>query len=178
MKICSDCIYFDNSDFPKYDNKKEYPACSHPRIAVNPTNGSEVRTFIDSARKGFCGVDEAKYFLPKAAHDKAIEEGIKNPTHVLNNTVGMGGLRIPSFGTVFHKCVSNHGYYSGLVLTTKKEGAMNEWYRQHKGTLITIAICVVVDHFLFAGAFKSRLQGMVDSFLKKTEKKIGEAGDA
>lgn len=43
---------------------------------------------------------------------------------------------------------------------------------EHRGVIYFIAAALILDHFIFRGAFKSRLQSMADRVVTKVEEKI------
>ena len=44
--------------------------------------------------------------------------------------------------------------------------------KEHRGTIYFIALFLMVDHFIFKGVFKERLQKMVESLISKVETKV------
>lgn len=55
-------------------------------------------------------------------------------------------------------------------------GHFREYFAKHREVLMTLLMFMLVDHFLFDGAFKHRIQEMVDGFLNRAKKKL-EADD-
>lgn len=53
---------------------------------------------------------------------------------------------------------------------------MTSWIKsyieKHKDELFTIALILLADEYLFSGKFRHRLEGIVESALKRIEKKI------
>lgn len=45
---------------------------------------------------------------------------------------------------------------------------------ENRSTIYTILLVAIVDHFVFGGAFRDRLKGLVDKFLGKAEAKIAD----
>ena len=43
---------------------------------------------------------------------------------------------------------------------------------EHRGTIYFLVAALLVDHFLFKGVFKVRLQNMMESLVKKVEDKV------
>lgn len=61
----------------------------------------------------------------------------------------------------------------------KKEGYMNylkEYLVKHRELLFSIAVVLVVDHYVFKGKFSARIHSMVDSFLGTVEQKLKLGG--
>jgi hypothetical protein len=53
----------------------------------------------------------------------------------------------------------------------KRMSGMKEYFTKHRDTFFTIAVVVVLDHFIFKGALRSKLQSLVERLL---EPKKGE----
>lgn len=57
-----------------------------------------------------------------------------------------------------------------------KEGgkmkSLRDWFDKHSDAIITIAVIVIVDHFLFSGSLRERLKGMMTGLLSKCEKQL------
>lgn len=49
---------------------------------------------------------------------------------------------------------------------------MREFIKQNRSVIYTVALVALVDHFVFEGAFRTRLKALVDKFLTKAEKAI------
>lgn len=66
------------------------------------------------------------------------------------------------------------------VSATKKERTMfqeikndvSTFVKEHRGVIYFIALFLLVDHFIFKGVFKERLQKMMESLVKKVEDKV------
>lgn len=50
---------------------------------------------------------------------------------------------------------------------------LRSYVKDNRQLLYTIALVVALDHFLFNGAFRERIKGLVESLLSSAEKKIG-----
>ena len=46
---------------------------------------------------------------------------------------------------------------------------------EHRGAIYFVAIALLIDHFVFAGAFKDRLKAMAEKIVGKIEQKIEDA---
>ena len=53
-----------------------------------------------------------------------------------------------------------------------KVDSFKQYLEKHRDVFFTIGIVLVLDHFVFGGAFKEKLQAIVDSFLSKRTKEI------
>ena len=61
----------------------------------------------------------------------------------------------------------------------KKVGFMDflkNYFTKHQDSLMTLAVIILLDHFLFDGAFRNKIKGMVDNLINKTEKNLLEEG--
>lgn len=58
----------------------------------------------------------------------------------------------------------------------KKEKKMLEnvkgYVDKHRDIIFTIGLVVLIDHFMFKGALRQRIQGSIEGVLKKVEEKI------
>lgn len=52
-------------------------------------------------------------------------------------------------------------------------GEFKDYVKEHRDLLFTILFVMLLDHFVFGGAFKDKLQGVVGGLIKKTENKLG-----
>lgn len=50
-------------------------------------------------------------------------------------------------------------------------GEIKDYFQEHKTILLTVAIVLLADHFIFAGAFRERIKATVEKFLSGAEKK-------
>ncbi len=62
---------------------------------------------------------------------------------------------------------------------TKKKGnkvmdSIKEYFRKHEETIITIILIIMVDQFIFKGAFSEKLKAIVDGLINKVSKKVSE----
>lgn len=73
----------------------------------------------------------------------------------------------------FEKIVSAIGNLNNDKYT--KGGNMKkikEWFDSHSDTLITVAVIVLLDHFLFNGSLRGRLKELMNGLLTKCEKQL------
>lgn len=49
---------------------------------------------------------------------------------------------------------------------------VTDFVKEHRGVIYFIALALLIDHFLFKGVFKERLQKMTESLIKKVEDKV------
>ena len=49
---------------------------------------------------------------------------------------------------------------------------VSTFIKEHRGVIYFIALALLVDHFIFKGIFKARLQVMLESLIKKVEDKV------
>jgi len=66
--------------------------------------------------------------------------------------------------------------------TKPKEGKMKQlltdaktFIKEHKSVLYTIAIIILIDHFVFEGKFREKLKSLIDKAIGKLEKKVDDA---
>jgi len=72
--------------------------------------------------------------------------------------------------------------YSGISLTqtgnVKERKSMfkqvTEYVDKHKDVIFTLTFVILIDHFLFKGALKNRIQSAIEGVIKKVEDRIGE----
>lgn len=50
--------------------------------------------------------------------------------------------------------------------------SLKKYFETHRDLFFTIGIVIILDHFIFGGAFRERLKGLVDSFLTQRTKAI------
>jgi hypothetical protein len=66
--------------------------------------------------------------------------------------------------------------YRGSKPEAKKENRMfkslREYVQQHKDLFYTIGLVLLVDHFIFDGAFKAKVQKIVEKLLDGASKKL------
>lgn len=80
--------------------------------------------------------------------------------------------------TVMYRVLNDKGEYSEYGsdwFETPKGGTMNylkEYFEKHQDSLITIAIVVLVDYYVFNGAFKEKLRALIDKLLNSTSEKL------
>lgn len=94
---------------------------------------------------------------------KAVVTGVS----VVNGAVYHRHLDNGSNGEcLFNKClfVSKKGKEGKKMLQSIKE-----YFEKHKDVVMTLAIIVVADHFLFDGALRERIKAVIDGMLKKVE---------
>lgn len=51
-------------------------------------------------------------------------------------------------------------------------GYVKDYFVRHRELILTIGLLVVVDHYLFRGAFKEKLRGIVHKLLEGAENKL------
>ena len=59
--------------------------------------------------------------------------------------------------------------------TKSKESKMDylkEYFSKNRDTIFTIVLVVLIDHFVFNGAFREKVKSVVDSMLNKANKQI------
>lgn len=49
---------------------------------------------------------------------------------------------------------------------------VSTFIKEHRGVIYFVALALLVDHFIFKGVFKARLQGMLESLIGKVEAKV------
>lgn len=54
---------------------------------------------------------------------------------------------------------------------------VKSYIERHEDVLITIGIIILIDQFIFAGAFREKLKGLVDSMINKVTSKLGETNE-
>lgn len=47
--------------------------------------------------------------------------------------------------------------------------------KEHRGVIYFVALTLLIDHLIFKGVFKARLQNMMESLISKVESKVSEA---
>lgn len=52
---------------------------------------------------------------------------------------------------------------------------MREYIKEYRTIIFTVAFVALADHFLFEGAFRTRLKTLVEGLLKKAEDKTNDA---
>jgi len=57
---------------------------------------------------------------------------------------------------------------------TPMDTTIKGYFKKHEETCITLAIIILVDHFIFNGSFRQKIQNLVDGLLAKTSKKLLE----
>ena len=60
----------------------------------------------------------------------------------------------------------------GITMVQEIKTTIEDFFKDNKSLITWIAILFLADHFFFYGKFRSRLHGMVDNIINKTEKKI------
>ena len=94
------------------------------------------------------------------------------------------GQAIPTVDPIF--------YLGGTVIPTPNEPYKPEvkpqrrktmlenvkgYVEKHKDILFTLGLVILVDHFLFKGALRSKIQGTLEGVLKKAENMIQKQGE-
>ena len=74
----------------------------------------------------------------------------------------------------------DHGYASADYKNYNKNKeespmkAIKEYAEKHRDLLITIGVVLILDHFVFSGAFTEKLKKIVDGFLDKKVKEVSK----
>ena len=50
--------------------------------------------------------------------------------------------------------------------------AIKSYFDKHRDIMLTIGIILILDHFVFSGAFTEKLKKMIDSFLDKKASEV------
>jgi len=50
--------------------------------------------------------------------------------------------------------------------------SLKAYFKKHEETYITLAIIILIDHFVFGGAFREKIHTLVDGLLSRTSKKL------
>lgn len=79
-----------------------------------------------------------------------------------------GDLQTWVFGTF---CAVGHK--KTLVKGAPMLNDLRSYVKENRQLLYTVALVIALDHFLFNGAFRERIKGLVESLLSSAEKKIG-----
>ena len=51
---------------------------------------------------------------------------------------------------------------------------LKEYFKKHSETFITLGIVILFDEYLFGGALREKIKGLLDRILSRTEKKLIE----
>lgn len=54
---------------------------------------------------------------------------------------------------------------------------IKDYFKKHQEIFITLGIIILIDHFLFNGAFREKIKDTVEKLLKGVEKKVNVLGD-
>jgi len=77
-------------------------------------------------------------------------------------------------GTLYH---NKGGNWFKLITPAPKGSNMlqdiRSYIKDNRQVLYTVAMIVVLDHFLFNGAFRERIKALVEKALSGVEKKVG-----
>lgn len=68
------------------------------------------------------------------------------------------------------------GGLEGKRMLTEVTTDLKGYVRANKDLIYTVLFVLVVDHFFFAGAFRERVRGLIDGFLRRAEEKSAGAG--
>jgi len=49
---------------------------------------------------------------------------------------------------------------------------LKEYMSENRHTIITLAVIVVLDHYIFDGSFRKKLKGIIDKVLDQTTKQL------
>ena len=56
---------------------------------------------------------------------------------------------------------------------TTMMGEFKDYIKAHRDLLFTVVFVLLLDHFVFGGAFKEKLQSVVGGLMKKAENQLG-----
>lgn len=52
------------------------------------------------------------------------------------------------------------------------------YFKDNRDLILTVALVLVIDEFVFDGAFRDRIKKLVNGMLKKAQSKLGVGADA
>ena len=52
---------------------------------------------------------------------------------------------------------------------------VSNFIKEYRGVIYFTALALLIDHFIFRGVFKARLQAMLESLIAKVETKVSES---
>lgn len=81
---------------------------------------------------------------------------------------------LPKYDPKTHYLVSNKKPIEGVNMITEVVKDLKQFVRDHKSTVYVIAILLIVDHFMFNGAMKEKLQSLMQNLIGKVEAKLNE----
>lgn len=55
--------------------------------------------------------------------------------------------------------------------------ALKDYFRKHQDVLITLAVVMLADHFVFGGAFREKIKAVVERLISGAEKKVASLGE-
>lgn len=95
---------------------------------------------------------------------------------------GMAGLAADC-GAVASNSYSGFAAAINETIQPKKEKTLFQeikndvtgFIKEHRGVIYFIALALLIDHFIFKGVFKARLQAMLESLIAKVETKVSAA---
>lgn len=70
-------------------------------------------------------------------------------------------------------------YYQEDKIKNKKEERgtmkmMKEYLEKHKDAIFTVALVMLVDHFIFGGAFREKIKITIEALLEKAQKQLAK----
>lgn len=74
----------------------------------------------------------------------------------------------------------NYGDVISRGLPPEKKGFMKlirEYIEKHKDAIFTVGLVILLDHFIFGGAFRERIKNTVDKLLDKANKSLSGGSD-
>jgi hypothetical protein len=85
--------------------------------------------------------------------------------------------QFPSEKNKYDSCKSIKSAKNKEVKTKDKEGyemtgAVKSYFQKHEDTLMTMAIIILVDHFILEGALRDKIKATVEGFLNREAKKL------
>jgi hypothetical protein len=92
----------------------------------------------------------------------------------------MLGLLRQGYGSGFNQvststlCSQDFQIIKEKTLFQEIAGDVKGFIRANRGIIYFLAFALLVDHFIFKGVFKARLQAMVEKLVTKVESKINE----
>lgn len=110
----------------------------------------------------------------------AMNDLMNSQQMAMQNIYGLGALQAGSPQPRVPASSQNPYIQPQTSPTLKKEKSMfkeivadmRSFILEHRSVIYFLAFALMVDHFVFRGAFKARLQGCVDRMITKVEEKI------
>jgi hypothetical protein len=108
-----------------------------------------------------------------------------NTFQSLGALIGGGNVTDLMYGQSLHRPNSSCLTFTkpGVPTPRKEKSVFNviatdvkSFVVEHRSILYFVVIALIVDHLLFRGVFKARLQAMLESMISKVEEKVAGAG--